>query len=213
MGDNFWINDINILYSQERLMEIFPKKEMTRNEKMNALSRLSIYMGVILAMYKKDEKFMYIPLVVVGLLVFLMRTEEREGFKMKDDCVKPEKNNPFMNVLMTDYTDKPERKAACGVTEEEIKSMMEENFDFNLYKDTDDLFDRNNSQRQFYTTPNTTIPNDQESYAKWLYKSKPTCKEESIQCSRNIHERLQSNRFEFPNSEVNPVTSKKDEDE
>ena len=34
------------------------------------------------------------------------------------------------------------------------------------------------SSRQFYTNPSTTIPNDQEAFAKWLYYNpEKTCKE------------------------------------
>ena len=38
-------------------------------------------------------------------------------------------------------------------------------------------FGRNISSRQFYTNPSTTIPNDQESFAKWCYGDMPSCKD------------------------------------
>ena len=47
-------------------------------------------------------------------------------------------------------------------------------------QDVDDLFGRYNSQRQFYTMPSTTVPNDQKSFAEWLYKTPETCKENSL---------------------------------
>ena len=41
-----------------------------------------------------------------------------------------------------------------------------------------------NSQRQFYTTPNTRIPNNQIEFAEWLYKAPETCKENNEHCLR-----------------------------
>ena len=32
-----------------------------------------------------------------------------------------------------------------------------------------DVFGKRNSQRQFYTMPNTEVPNSQDEFAKWLY--------------------------------------------
>ena len=56
-----------------------------------------------------------------------------------------------------------------------------------VYKDVTDIYERNFSERQFYSVPATTIPNDQESFSKWLYFRKPTCKENNgEQCYNNI---------------------------
>jgi hypothetical protein len=57
----------------------------------------------------------------------------------------------------------------------------------------DDLFNRNTSQRQFYTTPVTTIPNDQTGFARWLYKLPETCKENQSNCLK--YEDIRFNRF------------------
>ena len=56
-----------------------------------------------------------------------------------------------------------------------------------------DIFGKNNSQRQFYTMPVTTIPNNQTQFANWLYKTEPTCKENNGEsCLRNLNENLKS---------------------
>lgn len=64
---------------------------------------------------------------------------------------------------------------------------MEDNFDNKLYKNVDDAFNRNSSSRQFYTTANTTIPNDQTGFAHWLYYvNDKTCKEKNgLKCYDN----------------------------
>ena len=60
---------------------------------------------------------------------------------------------------------------------------IEDKFGYNLYRDVGDLYGKSNSQREFYTMPATTIPNNQTACAKWLYNTGPTCKEKSIYCT------------------------------
>ena len=100
----------------------------------------------------------------------------------KKDCVKSTVNNPFMNANL--ITDKRDRNAACLYYDNpEVAAKVETNFDNNLYRDVSDLYNKRNSQRQYYTMPATTIPNEQTSFAKWLYNTGPTCKEKSIYCT------------------------------
>ena len=57
-----------------------------------------------------------------------------------------------------------------------------------LFRDVNDLFGKNNSQRQFYTVPGNSIPNDQDTFAKWLYATPKTCKEgNGLQCAANMY--------------------------
>ena len=55
--------------------------------------------------------------------------------------------------------------------------MIDKNFNSDIFKDYNDVYDRHNSQRNFYTMPSTTQPNDQDSFKKWLYNTPNTCKE------------------------------------
>ena len=97
------------------------------------------------------------------------------------NCTLPTVNNPFMNI--NQITDKRNKEAACTYYDnEEIAKNVEKDFNFNLYRDVSDLYNKRNSQREYYTMPSTTIPNDQTSFARWCYLSPPTCKEESVRC-------------------------------
>lgn len=96
-------------------------------------------------------------------------------------CRKPTRDNPFMNPTITDYNvDDPPQ--ACNADDEDIKDEIKMNFNKDLYRNVEDLWEKKNSQRQFYTLPTTSVPNDQDGFAKWLYKSPYTCKEDNMQC-------------------------------
>jgi len=101
------------------------------------------------------------------------------------NCKNPTKDNPLMNI---NIGDNPNNPLPCIHTDE-IKEDINSKFNYNLYRDTDDLFERFNSQRQFYTTPNTSVPNDQTKFAEWLYKIPQTCKETSL-CLKNEDKRF-----------------------
>lgn len=102
-------------------------------------------------------------------------------------CQKPSPSNPFMNVLLTDYVSNPKRPTACRMNNA-VKKQVNKFFDENLFRDVDDIFHKNASDRQFYTTANTAIPNDQTAFAKWLYQTGPTCKEgNGDKCYNNMN--------------------------
>ena len=65
-----------------------------------------------------------------------------------------------------------------------IQEKIEDIFDDKLFQDVNDIYSRNNSQNRYYTMPNTDIVNKQTEFAKWCYKTPPTCKEgNDLQCT------------------------------
>jgi hypothetical protein len=131
-------------------------------------------------------------------------------------CTQPTLDNPFMNVTMKDYLNIDEktqqmvdRPAACDTTDKNVKQSMDEMFNHNLFKDVNDVFGKMNSQRQFYTMPNTTIPNAQDDFAKWLYANPKTCKEDQEFCLR--YEDVRAKRPVFVDPTQNPVNTKREQ--
>lgn len=101
----------------------------------------------------------------------------------KHQCRRPSVDNPFMNPLTNDFGTENVPQA-CNVEDEEIKNEAVNFFNEDLYRDLDDLWDKKNSQRQWYTLPSTKVPNDQINFAKWCYSMPATCKENQTNCLR-----------------------------
>ncbi|QKF93976.1 hypothetical protein QKU48_gp0518 [Fadolivirus algeromassiliense] len=103
----------------------------------------------------------------------------------KNTCRRPTPNNPFMNPAAVEFGN-GDPPAACNAEDDEIKDNIKVNFNHQLFRDVDELWERENSQRQFYTIPNTAIPNNQKEFAEWLYKlpSSANCKESQEGCLR-----------------------------
>lgn len=88
-------------------------------------------------------------------------------------------NNPLKNTPITDYGKKQEYSKATLSTGGDTSSFVKGK----MFQTQDDyIFDT--SSRQFYTMPNTTVPNDQSSFSNWLYGTENICKEGSIYMHR-----------------------------
>ena len=90
----------------------------------------------------------------------------------------PSAKNPFMNVLVDEIKYNPTKAPAASVLDPSVNIQLDDFFHTQFVNDPTDVFNRSQSQRQFYTTPSTTVPNDQDSYQNWLYRIPgKTCKE------------------------------------
>lgn len=199
-GDVFWTEDYKILFTGDNIPKFIPNAQMTTIEKLNALMRLGIYLGLALYLFTGIIEYLYI-ILIVGLLTYFiykyqlqnielyLNSYENSDFNkiqkaLKEDPpeIKPTVNNPMMNInLITD--DKTKEQAPKTWNDEKLQDTVEEKFNYDLYRDVGDLYGKSNSQRQYYQMPSTTIPNEQTSFAKWLYATGPTCKETSIYCA------------------------------
>jgi hypothetical protein len=111
-------------------------------------------------------------------------------------CVKPTKNNPFMNAM--NYDSRYRQPACTPIGDEVIQENIDDFFNDNLFKDVSDIYNKRASQRQFFTMPYTTYPNDGGNFAKWLYGRPRTCKEgNGAQCVANNYERLQGGSYKM----------------
>lgn len=87
----------------------------------------------------------------------------------KNNCRRPTRENPYMNTTLLDYNNPDAPPAACNVDDDQINDEMRVNFSENLFQDLNNMWERENSQRQFYTIPNTSVPNNQEEFSRWCW--------------------------------------------
>lgn len=189
--------------------------------------RLCIYISIILFAQYRQYEYLFIGLGG-GIFTYyiynnkkpqespIKKTTNREEFSKIEgfevgEFTEPTLDNPFMNATMKDYMNIVDgkivdRPPAQDVSEPVVKEKVDKLFNNNLYRDVDDVFGKMNSQRQFYTMPSTTIPNDRESFQKWLYDSPMTCKEDQNYCLRN--EDIRARSMTFYDNTVNPTVTK-----
>jgi hypothetical protein len=233
VSDPFWYNNISILFKSDRLTEFFPTEDQTLEERLNSLVRLSLYSSVILFYYHKNYKYLYIFLAALLMTYYIYSQKENSSTSSSSNavekhaienltnepdlidnaspkCTPPSLDNPFMNVTMKDMLNIDpntntiiDRPKACDTSDPKIKQDMDNMFNNNLFKDVNDVFGKMNSQRQFYTMPNTSIPNAQDDFAKWLYLNPKTCKEDQEFCLK--YEDIRAKRPVFVDPTQNPT--------
>ena len=120
----------------------------------------------------------------------IINPETLEEF-LKTDFEPNTKINPFANVLLTDIADHPDRKSAPpsfnpDVYEDithSVKKMVQKlnpgikNTNKQLFGDLGENFYLDQSNRNFFSTANTRIANDQGAFANYLYGTMPSSKE------------------------------------
>ncbi|XWV25195.1 hypothetical protein QJ856_gp0577 [Tupanvirus deep ocean] len=220
-SDNiFWLDDPTILFRNGNYYRIFPTTEMTKIQMLNSLTLFFLYLTILYLLFCSNWDYIYIPIIAIIIIIFLYFIQKHDSNESatehfsetnfydtnkkikknteKKSCRKPTMNNPFMNITMADLMDDPERDSAC-IEPKDINKEMISNYNDKIFNDVNDVYDRGHAQRQFYTMPVTTIPNDQTAFAKWLYEAPETCKENSVNCLR--HEDIRFSRY-------NPVIDK-----
>jgi len=200
-----WFDKLSILYEKKYLMEVFPHKNFDLNRKLNSLVRLSIYYSAIIYFTdRKKNNVFYIPLIVAVLSYVINRKYDKTRLnhitnqlmygkesqelidELKSDCRVPTKDNPFMNPSLAEIGSNQEIQDSCvSYNNKGLQRVIEKQFNEDLYRDPNDIFGKNNSQRQYYSVPSIT-GEEQGKFANWLYATPPTCKEgNGLQCAAN----------------------------
>jgi len=197
MNDPLWTRDFNILLKKDRLSEFWPSKTFTTTENVNSISRFCLYSGVILTILKKDPFYL---LISIALIIIVSKMYERKDHVIHNNPIQPAHNNPDINIMTNkkcviptkdnpfanvNYFQDLNRPSAC--TADEVKEEINEKFFDNFEKNPYDIYNNKHSQRQFFSVSSTTVPNDQKSFATWLYggANKKKCKENTNVCTGN----------------------------
>lgn len=196
MADNvIWYRDLPyFLTNSSNFFKIIPDRSMTLTEQLNAIMRFALYFTIVVMIIKQDLRVIFF-LVFVGIITWIIDVQDNVEKKLKEKvletlniqedikkrpCFKPTQDNPFMNVTYADYTDFPNRPAACDVSKKDVEKTVNSLFEDGFIRATDDIYNRTGADRQFYTNAATTIPNDQNSFTQWCYKMPKTIKEDGL---------------------------------
>lgn len=122
-------------------------------------------------------------------------TWEKDQLYKKTTCRKPTVDNPFSNIVFSDYLDAQNIAEPCNVDDVDIQNQMQNLYNSSIYRNLEDVWERENSQRMFYSVPIQTVPNSQTDFANWLYKTGPTCHENTQYCTYYENPSMTSQRY------------------
>ena len=186
--NTLWYNNPKILLND--LHQFFPNNSLNREQKINAIVRFAIYYSILVIIFKQDFKWLSVSIILISISYCLSYYENFEQINKLSTCVRPTKNNPFMNYT---FGDDVNREKACKY--DDVKDEMRNEFRKDIIPDPSDLWGINISDRNFFTMPWTQVINDQRSFANWLYGDSGTCKNKGIGCDKNRDNRYHQSRY------------------
>lgn len=227
----FWATNPNILFDSQYVMEFFPVEDMTYNQKLNAITRTVIILALLTFFTSGNIRVVIVSIITLFAIFILhyyhmkeannkkkstlLKDTIKEGFanpandyleseniQISDEIFdEPTPENPFSNVMMTDYDYNPDKKPAPpaftkNVNEQILEDAKQLVVNSNpdqpdiadkLFKDLGEQYVFEQSLRPFHSNPSTTIPNDQQAFAEFCYGSMVSCKEGNpFACARNM---------------------------
>ena len=204
MNTSFWLDNPNVLLNKNQITEIWPQDNFDLARKLNAITRLILILAILGFLFTKSSYIIVSAAVSIVVLIMIHKSKShsKEGMEnldikinkeefeelLNEEFTMPTKKNPFMNVLINEYKDNPERKPAAPIYNEEVldDATKKSRSDEKLYKNLGDNLTFQNSLRNFYSTPNTNIPNNQKEFAEFCYGNMASCKEgDEFMCEKN----------------------------
>lgn len=159
-GDNF-ANDIPSANREKKEKDIKEGFEQPLNIKNPYLDDAKRYMDERLNDPTRYEELEPIDEIRVDAGLSL----EPSFHPVAVECKVPTLDNPFGNAMPFD----PIEKQVNRVCPDEFQK--DQKFYGKLFNNVDDLFDRNNSQREFTTNPSSTRINDREAFMQFAYNT------------------------------------------
>lgn len=175
-----WFDDPQVL--SKNLLSFWPNDKQDVNERVNATTRFIIYISVILFVIQKDSRVFVLGAVALGVLYAFytsdimvnptMRPAQADGrvhpSPGRTVCEAPTENNPMANVLISDYTDYPDRPGACYYpqVQNQIAHILDDPGIPIAPQDRVDGYRGTFGLSRLNSMPATTIPNDQTGFAQ-----------------------------------------------
>jgi len=196
----FWLDNINKL----SMNNLIPDINMTIEEKINAIVRAVLFVGIICTLIFNDSRYILFIIIIMVLSILIINYQYDKNKKIEKylnlnyydivnnkKCVKPTKNNPFMNPDITNINN--EKYESCSINDVNTNENINNLFYSSVFRDSTDIYDKSSLDRQFYTVPSTSIPNDRETLGEWLYNRGPSCKEGSGEkCYNNLYNNIKN---------------------
>ena len=190
-----WFDDPQQLIRGDKVSQFWPTSEQTPEDRINAASRFVIYATCLIYIIRRDPRIFVLGATVLSVIFVLYRSKmvtETHGSTVDGAlCQMPTEDNPMGNVLITDYTDAPNRLEACyyPTVKPFVNAYTSDRIPMDGGRSRSPLpkYMRNGVDRQFVTTPVSKLPGDQTAFAEWLYgpKNGPMCKTDSKYCNPN----------------------------
>ena len=71
--EKFWLDDPTELYKNGKYTQFMPQYAMTRNQQLNSVTRLGIYMVILILMFYNNTNLLFIPITIILIAALLKK--------------------------------------------------------------------------------------------------------------------------------------------
>lgn len=163
------------VFKTDALLEFWPTSTQSANERVSATTRFILYAMCVVYIINRDSRVFVLGAIALAILYYLWNTNMITDGKMRSaigdgraasifrpNVTLPTADNSMGNVLLSDYVDNPDRPSAAWYPSmrTQVQQVWSEIHPFERQRD---------AERNFYTMPASTIPNDQTGFAQAAY--------------------------------------------
>jgi hypothetical protein len=163
------------IFKTSDLMKFWPTATQSADERVSATTRFVLYAMCIVYIINRDPRIFALGGIALAILYYMwtsnmvkdgnMRStigDARRSSVFRSNVTLPTVENSMGNVLLSDYVDNPDRPAAAWYpsVRTQVQQAWSQIHPFERQRD---------AERNFYTMPASTIPNDQTGFAQAAY--------------------------------------------
>jgi len=163
------------VFKTSDLLTFWPTATQTGDQRVSATTRFILYAVCIVYIVNRDSRIFALGGIALAILYYMWTTnmikdgklrttigDARYSTVFRPDATLPTAENSMGNVLLSDYVDNPDRPAAAWYpsVRTQVQQVWSQIHPFERQRD---------AERNFYTMPASTIPNDQTGFAQAAY--------------------------------------------
>jgi hypothetical protein len=163
------------VFKSSDLLTFWPTATQTAKQRVSATTRFILYAMCIVYIINKDPRIFALGGVALAILYYMATTnmikdgslrsaigDARYSTVFRPNVTLPTTENSMGNVLLSDYVDNPDRPAAAWYPS--IRGQVQQ-----VWSQIHPFERQRDAERNFYSMPATTIPNDQTAFAQAAY--------------------------------------------
>jgi len=163
------------IFKTSDILKFWPTATQSADERVSATTRFVLYAMCIVYIINRDPRIFALGGIALAILYYMWTSnmvkdgklrstigDARRSSVFRSNVTLPTTENSMGNVLLSDYVDNPDRPAAAWYpsVRTQVQQAWSQIHPFERQRD---------AERNFYTMPASTIPNDQTGFAQAAY--------------------------------------------
>ena len=163
------------VFKSSEILTFWPTATQSANQRVSATTRFILYAACIVYLINRDARVFALGGIALAIMYYMWTTnmikdgnlrptigDARQSTIFRPNVTLPTTENSMGNVLLSEYVDNPDRPAAAWYpsVRDQVQGAWSQIHPFERQRD---------AERNFYTMPATTIPNDQTGFAQAAY--------------------------------------------